>query len=716
MAATYPATTFQEGVDLTIEAANQQAQVVRGDANTEVTVADGSTIPSIRKAQTDSMYFKEPELWVTGQTETDYLQLKKYIDPTTNKESWWFAKSALVSKPVAMGTSPFGDDNWTLYTPEDLFISGKALYESVYQALKGKAAEAGYNLVRGSFEEGGTLTNTNDVLWYQADGKYYSWAGTFPKVVAAGATPATSGGISAGAWVDRTDVTLRAELAENSSSVLIAGKTASFIAGNQFRTSAKAYGVPLMATGSAVDKLQEMINLDLPIWLDDGDYLIDKTLLYKDGMDILGPGRLYIVSDSNFTVIAGNYLRNDAAISASGSVTIDTYKIKLKCRMYFSHSDPTKPAYPIRFTGLVGSEIDLDFEGVSSGSVTDTNMPDFYYNNHGVDVKGSYILTHHNTSNTGGMWVRDVNIGASAHSLSTNIIIKAGTVIKNNGTDEALAFFNPSNGRLRNCGVESGVRIKGRGIGLTFLNFSEDAESADNFQVFAGACEVEVTGLRINQAAVKTQYCNPDLSLVTVRITGFEDTSATGFVCGIRNAIDRADGMRPNLSKCKVYLLSDAQPTAEVRGFDGSMSVTDCETKHYGKARFNYCVKNNLFVVRGGFYPDAINYAISNCARVYNPRVTAANRHELVTYLSGLNVSKRESVTTDSNGRATITHNIGVIPSFISVSVVDSGGSHLYAVEYDYPSTTTFQIRVYNKTTNANAGVGTFLINWKAEE
>lgn len=214
MAAIYPADTFQEGVDLTIEASNQLAQVVRGDANTEVMVADGSTIPSIRKAQTDSMYFKEPELWTTGQTETDYLQLKKYIDPITNKESWWFAKGALVSNPIAMGTSPFGDDNWTLYTPEDLFISGKAEYESIYQALKGKAAEAGYNLVRGSFEEGGTLTNTNDVLWYQTDGKYYNWFDGSARTVIAGSTPASTSGVSSTSWMDRSSVTVRNSLAE----------------------------------------------------------------------------------------------------------------------------------------------------------------------------------------------------------------------------------------------------------------------------------------------------------------------------------------------------------------------------------------------------------------------------------------------------------------------------------------------------------------------
>jgi hypothetical protein len=53
------------------------------------------------------------------------------------------------------------------------------------------------------------------------DGHEYGWAGTFPKVVAAGSTPATSGGVGAGAWVDRTDVTLRSDLASESGSGLV---------------------------------------------------------------------------------------------------------------------------------------------------------------------------------------------------------------------------------------------------------------------------------------------------------------------------------------------------------------------------------------------------------------------------------------------------------------------------------------------------------------
>lgn len=74
------------------------------------------------------------------------------------------------------------------------------------------AAEAGFNLVAGSFEEGGSLVNPEDVLWYRGDGKYYSWFNKNAKTVMVGSTPETSGGVGAGAWVDRTDATLRSDL------------------------------------------------------------------------------------------------------------------------------------------------------------------------------------------------------------------------------------------------------------------------------------------------------------------------------------------------------------------------------------------------------------------------------------------------------------------------------------------------------------------------
>jgi len=86
------------------------------------------------------------------------------------------------------------------------------LSPTVRSNIQRLASEAGYNLVSGSFEDGGTVTNITDVLWSQLEGKYYSWSGSIPPVVAAASTPETTGGIGAGAWVDRTDVTLRDEV------------------------------------------------------------------------------------------------------------------------------------------------------------------------------------------------------------------------------------------------------------------------------------------------------------------------------------------------------------------------------------------------------------------------------------------------------------------------------------------------------------------------
>ena len=53
---------------------------------------------------------------------------------------------------------------------------------------------------RRSFEAGFTLRNAREVLLLAADGIYYQWKGTFPKVVPENSTPATTGGISSISW------------------------------------------------------------------------------------------------------------------------------------------------------------------------------------------------------------------------------------------------------------------------------------------------------------------------------------------------------------------------------------------------------------------------------------------------------------------------------------------------------------------------------------
>lgn len=70
----------------------------------------------------------------------------------------------------------------------------------------------------GTFAAGATLTNQRQtLLWDVADGgdgQEYGWSGTFPKAVPAASTPASTGGISVGAWISRVDPALRVQVRE----------------------------------------------------------------------------------------------------------------------------------------------------------------------------------------------------------------------------------------------------------------------------------------------------------------------------------------------------------------------------------------------------------------------------------------------------------------------------------------------------------------------
>lgn len=73
------------------------------------------------------------------------------------------------------------------------FNQGAILTTQMREALKRSYAEAGYNLVIGSFELGGILANAGDVLLHESSGIAYSGAGPFPQTVVAGADPSIGG-------------------------------------------------------------------------------------------------------------------------------------------------------------------------------------------------------------------------------------------------------------------------------------------------------------------------------------------------------------------------------------------------------------------------------------------------------------------------------------------------------------------------------------------
>src|SRR5690554_4518138 len=80
---------------------------------------------------------------------------------------------------------------------------------------EGEAAIDALRIVSvGSFEDGGTITVRPEVLFYDAEKTYYRWDGALPKTVPAGSTPAGTGGIDDGAWVNVGQAELASALAD----------------------------------------------------------------------------------------------------------------------------------------------------------------------------------------------------------------------------------------------------------------------------------------------------------------------------------------------------------------------------------------------------------------------------------------------------------------------------------------------------------------------
>lgn len=96
----------------------------------------------------------------------------------------YYAWGGTFPKTVPAGTDP------ALPTSGYIMRSSRFAGTQAREALRRSYAEAGYNLVDGSFEAGGTLVNANDVLLQERTGKAFSGpAGT----VAAGTNPASGG-------------------------------------------------------------------------------------------------------------------------------------------------------------------------------------------------------------------------------------------------------------------------------------------------------------------------------------------------------------------------------------------------------------------------------------------------------------------------------------------------------------------------------------------
>lgn len=107
-------TLFENAVDQVIVDSERLHNVVNGSAVEEVITEDGSTIPTIRKAMLDNIYFKTPPLpWSAGAICTVFNQL--YAFKSAAGTQWFYAPSASANNPVSLPEDPTQSGDWRLF-------------------------------------------------------------------------------------------------------------------------------------------------------------------------------------------------------------------------------------------------------------------------------------------------------------------------------------------------------------------------------------------------------------------------------------------------------------------------------------------------------------------------------------------------------------------------------------------------------------------------
>ena len=150
----------------------------------------------------------------------------------------------------------FGVQHWTIAGIEFTAVQAIATF--------------GY-ITMDSFQAGATLTLPNQVLRDTSTGEYYRWDGSFlpsGKMVPAGSTPATSGGIGLGAWLSVGDAVLRGELGSPAGGDLVKwrhmnAKSLSMSVASRLRKKiyASDYGVTALSTPAEnLSVMQEIVD------------------------------------------------------------------------------------------------------------------------------------------------------------------------------------------------------------------------------------------------------------------------------------------------------------------------------------------------------------------------------------------------------------------------------------------------------------------------
>lgn len=209
-------------------------------------------------------------------------------------DGYWYSWNGKLPYVVPANSTPTpgGKKGWGVVTRDERVIAREALRRTYL--------EAGYNLVNGSFEQGGVLTNQNDVLLHESSGKAYSGPAG---VVAAGTNP-TSGG-----FVDVSGPSLREVIGDvpiiSTNSVTprtLNDRFSDVINVKDFGAIGDGLTDDTGALQRAINAAKDFPLVDRSVYLPYGIYLISRPIMIRTGTKMFGDGIGTIIKAKGLTL------------------------------------------------------------------------------------------------------------------------------------------------------------------------------------------------------------------------------------------------------------------------------------------------------------------------------------------------------------------------------------------------------------------------------
>lgn len=200
----------------------------------------------------------------------------------------------------------------------DRFGNQRRTLEGIRQTASQAASLFGY-ITLDSFEDGATLTVGNQVLRYEATGEYYRWDGPFPKTVAPGSTPSSSGGVGSGAWISVGDASLRSNLASSTGATLV-GFSASLTVAQ--RLTQMATFMPILKDNGAAGN--GTTNDASALFALSGNYIATPGVYYINTSGTIN-AKIHMMDGAKFLVGTGVILTFAQAVNANDEQKIFKY-------------------------------------------------------------------------------------------------------------------------------------------------------------------------------------------------------------------------------------------------------------------------------------------------------------------------------------------------------------------------------------------------------